>query len=40
VIAIAGGEHKREAIEAALVKPYFNVLVTDERIARHLLDKR
>ena len=40
VIAIAGGEHKREAIEAALAKPYFNVLVTDERIARYLLDRR
>ena len=40
VIAIAGGEHKREAIEAALAKPYFNVLVTDERIARYLLDGR
>jgi DNA-binding transcriptional regulator LsrR (DeoR family) len=40
VIAIAGGEHKREAIEAALVKPYFNVLVTDERIARYLLEGR
>ena len=40
VIAIAGGEHKREAIEAALAKPYFNVLVTDERIARYLLEGR
>ena len=40
VIAIAGGEQKREAIEAALVKPYFNVLVTDEKIARYLLDGR
>jgi len=40
VIAIAGGEHKREAIEAALARPYFNVLVTDERIARYLLDGR
>ena len=40
VIAIAGGEHKREAIEAALAKPYFNVLVTDEKIARYLLDGR
>ena len=38
VVAIAGGEHKREAIEAALAKPYFNVLVTDERIARYLLE--
>jgi hypothetical protein len=40
VIAVAGGEHKREAIEAALAKPYFNVLVTDERIARYLLEGR
>jgi DNA-binding transcriptional regulator LsrR (DeoR family) len=40
VIAIAGGEHKREAIEAALVNPYFNTLVTDEKIARYLLDER
>jgi DNA-binding transcriptional regulator LsrR (DeoR family) len=40
VVAIAGGEHKREAIEAALAKPYFNVLVTDERVARYLLDRR
>jgi DNA-binding transcriptional regulator LsrR (DeoR family) len=38
VIAIAGGEDKREAIEAALANPYFNVLVTDEKIARYLLD--
>jgi deoxyribonucleoside regulator len=40
VVAIAGGEHKREAVEAALAKPYFNVLVTDEKIARYLLDGR
>jgi DNA-binding transcriptional regulator LsrR (DeoR family) len=40
VIAIAGGEHKREAIEAALANPYFNVLVTDEKIARYLLQGR
>lgn len=38
VIAIAGGEHKREAIAAALAQPYCNVLVTDEKIARYLLD--
>ena len=40
VIAIAGGEHTREAIEAALAKPYFNVFVTDEKIARYLLERR
>ena len=40
VIAIAGGEHKGEAIEAALANPYFNILVTDEKIARYLLDGR
>src|SRR5205823_8399181 len=40
VIAIAGGEHKRGAVEAALAKPYFNILVTDEKIARYLLDGR
>jgi len=40
VVAIAGGEHKREAVEAALAKSYFNVLVTDEKIARYLLDGR
>jgi len=40
VIAVAGGEHKGEAIAAALARPYFNVLVTDEKIARYLLDGR
>ena len=40
VIAIVGGEHKREAVEAALANPYFNVVVTDEKIARYLLDGR
>jgi len=40
VVAVAGGEHKKEAIEATLAKPYFNVLVTDEKIARYLLDGR
>jgi DNA-binding transcriptional regulator LsrR (DeoR family) len=40
VIAVAGGEYKGEAIAAALAKPYFNVLVTDEKIARYLLDGR
>jgi DNA-binding transcriptional regulator LsrR (DeoR family) len=31
---------KSQAIEAALANPYFNVLVTDEKIARYLLEGR
>ena len=39
IIAMAGGQPKRRAVAAALVKPYFNVLVTDETVARHLLQE-
>ena len=39
VIAVAGGEAKQEALEAATADPYFNILVSDTSIARHLLDK-
>jgi DNA-binding transcriptional regulator LsrR (DeoR family) len=37
VIAIAGGPLKKEAIQAALIRPFFNVFVTDSEIARHIL---
>lgn len=36
IIAIAGGEEKREAIKAALVDPYFNILITDQSVAEYL----
>jgi DNA-binding transcriptional regulator LsrR (DeoR family) len=36
-IAISGGEHKREAILAALRGQWINGLVTDEKTARWLL---
>jgi DNA-binding transcriptional regulator LsrR (DeoR family) len=40
IIAVAGGKHKQRAVAAALVKPYFNVLVTDEAVAGYLLQER
>jgi len=37
IIAVAGGPSKVTAIRAALLKKYFNVLITDEGTARELL---
>jgi len=37
VVAVAGGDHKVEAIAAGLRGRFFDVLVTDERTARKLL---
>ena len=37
-IAVAGGEQKYKAIRAALNGKLFNTLITDENIARHLLN--
>ena len=37
VIAVAGGRLKKQAIRAALVRPFCNVLVTDSEIAQYLL---
>jgi DNA-binding transcriptional regulator LsrR (DeoR family) len=39
VIAIAGGKEKKKALEAATANPYFNILVTDMEIAKHLMEK-
>lgn len=39
VIAVAGGEKKKEAVRAALKAKCFNVLITDEVVAAHLLSK-
>jgi len=39
-IALAGGEHKLEAIEGALAGKWCNVLVTDETTAQNLLRRR
>lgn len=39
-IALAGGEHKLEAIEGALAGKWCNVLVTDELTAQSLLRRR
>jgi central glycolytic genes regulator len=38
VVAIAGGEHKAEAILAAVSSKYQDVLITDEEAARAMLD--
>ncbi len=37
VMAVAGGERKKEAIAAAVANPYFNTLITDEETAQYLL---
>ena len=39
LIAISGGPDKTEAVEAALVDPYFNRLVTDQTVAEYLLSR-
>ncbi|MGI6214781.1 MAG: sugar-binding transcriptional regulator [Christensenellales bacterium] len=37
VIAVAGGEKKVQAIYSALVGGYFDILITDEKTAEHLI---
>lgn len=39
VLAVAGGRRKLEAIRAALVGGYFNILITDELTAKKLLEE-
>jgi DNA-binding transcriptional regulator LsrR (DeoR family) len=37
VMAIAGGEEKKEIVQAALRQRYFNILTTDESVANYLI---
>ena len=38
-IAVAGGEHKVEAIRAAIFGGFFNTLITDMKTAEELVKK-
>lgn len=37
IIAVAGGDNKKEAIMDAMANPYFNIFITDDPVADYLL---